>query len=126
MTTTLYFVRHGETLWNAEKRMQGHLNSNLTAAGINQATLLGKAFKDETIAKCFTSDSPRALATAELVTAYLPVTPEVSPALREIGMGSWEGRTRQDIKKMTPSSGNVFGKNLIYSSGTTVEKPLKS
>lgn len=99
MTTTLYFVRHGETLWNAEKRMQGHLNSDLTTAGINQATLLGEAFKNETIAKCYVSDSPRATATAALVTTHLPITIEETPALREIAMGSWEGQTREVIQK---------------------------
>jgi len=35
-TTTLYFVRHGQTEWNLDERMQGHLNSDLTAHGIQQ------------------------------------------------------------------------------------------
>lgn len=38
--TQLYLIRHGETLWNAEKRMQGQLNSDLTSQGIRQAQLL--------------------------------------------------------------------------------------
>lgn len=95
--THLYLVRHGETIWNAEKRMQGHMNSDLTDQGKEQARLLGEKFATTTFDACYTSDSPRALETAQLVTQYLPTTPVTDSRLREIGMGSWEGRTRQEI-----------------------------
>lgn len=95
--TQLYLVRHGETIWNAEKRMQGHLNSDLTNQGIKQAQLLGEKFASLPIDICYTSDSPRASKTADLVTQYLPLIPQTDNRLREIGMGTWEGRTREEI-----------------------------
>jgi broad specificity phosphatase PhoE len=44
--TRLYITRHGETLWNTEKRMQGHNDSELTETGRNQACLISKALVD--------------------------------------------------------------------------------
>lgn len=95
--TELYLVRHGETIWNAEKRMQGHLDSDLTSQGIRQAQLLGKKLASLPIDVCYTSDSPRAVKTAQLITQQLSLTPKADSRLREIGMGTWEGRTRLEI-----------------------------
>ena len=70
----------------------------MTATGTEQARLLGEKIADWAIDTCYTSDSPRALTTAQLVTKQLAVTPRTDTRLREIGMGTWEGRTRQEIQ----------------------------
>ncbi len=100
--TQLYLIRHGETLWNAEKRMQGQLNSDLTSQGIRQAQLLAGKLACLPIETCYTSDSPRAFKTAQLVTQQLTVDLQTDSRLREIAMGTWEGRTRQEIAAKEP------------------------
>lgn len=47
VTTNIYLVRHGETTWNVEHRMQGHQDSALTELGVQQALLLGERLSNE-------------------------------------------------------------------------------
>ena len=63
--TQLILIRHGETLWNTERRMQGHLDSPLTGRGLWQAQRLGERLKSLAFASLYSSDLPRAWRTAE-------------------------------------------------------------
>ena len=56
----IYFVRHGQTIWNVEKRFQGLSDSPLTELGITQAKLLGKKFKDIKFDKFYSTSLKRA------------------------------------------------------------------
>jgi broad specificity phosphatase PhoE len=63
----LYITRHGETIWNTEKRMQGWLDSNLTENGKKNAEALGERLKDIEFEAIYSSPSQRTKTTTELV-----------------------------------------------------------
>ena len=92
---TLYLIRHGETAWNVEGRMQGGRDSALTARGRAQAERLGvlAATHGLTPLPAFASPLRRAAETAAL--AGLSAVP--MDDLAELGMGAWEGRLRADL-----------------------------
>lgn len=100
--TTILAVRHGETAWNRESRIQGQLDIPLNALGLAQARRLGQALAGETIDAIYASDLTRAWQTAEAVAATtgLPLTAE--PALRERSFGSFQGRSWSEIEQQWP------------------------
>jgi broad specificity phosphatase PhoE len=95
-TVTLYLVRHGETLWNAEGRLQGQQDVPLSETGREQARRLGERWRRTPLpfARGFTSDLSRAVETARLAAPALTLTS--LPVLRERDFGSWEGTTTND------------------------------
>lgn len=107
-TTTLYFVRHGQTEWNLDERMQGHLNSDLTAHGIQQTLNLAKGLPNMGLTHCYTSDSPRTQQTTALLTAELNLPVKTEAGLREINMGPWEGENKTTIQSRYPESWTHF------------------
>jgi len=100
--TRLIAVRHGETAWNVDTRIQGQLDIGLNDTGLRQARQVGRALGDEPISAIYASDLARAWQTAEAIgTARgLAVVPE--PRLRERAFGSFEGRTFAEIDAETP------------------------
>jgi broad specificity phosphatase PhoE len=94
--TTLLLVRHGETDWNAEGRLQGHTDRPLNDYGRRQATDLADRLAGEEIAAIYASDLARATETAEIVGARLGLPVVVDPDLREKNWGSWEGLTSDE------------------------------
>ena len=91
--TTLFLVRHGETDWNAEGRLQGHTDRPLNDYGRTQAKELADRLAGEGADAIDTSDLIRAKATAEIIGERLGLTVVVDPDLREKDWGSWEGLT---------------------------------
>jgi 2,3-bisphosphoglycerate-dependent phosphoglycerate mutase len=91
----LTFIRHGETIWNAEGRFQGHLDSPLTALGIRQAKALNKRLSGQSFDTLYSSDSGRVLQTASLVFPNKPSQQDMR--LREIHYGVIEGKTRAEF-----------------------------
>jgi broad specificity phosphatase PhoE len=94
--TTLLLVRHGETDWNAEGRLQGHTDRPLNEHGRRQATRLAEELADERIDAVYASDLARARETAEIVAARLGLPVVVDSDLREKNWGSWEGLTSSE------------------------------
>jgi broad specificity phosphatase PhoE len=84
--------RHGETEWNVEKRMQGHQDSPLTEKGVHQGQSLGQSLNAINFAAIYSSSSPRAVQTAELIRNQKSTIIELEDDLREIFLGSWEGQ----------------------------------
>ena len=66
--TELILIRHGETEWNSQLRMQGHSNSNLSAVGQAQIRALGQWMKNVPFDHIYSSDALRARQTAEAIT----------------------------------------------------------
>lgn len=66
----IYLVRHGETEWNVERRIQGHCDSSLTEEGIKQAAAVAQRLKYEHFDAVYSSDLGRALATAQYIMQY--------------------------------------------------------
>lgn len=103
MTTTIYFIRHGQTIWNQEHRMQGFQNSPLTELGQFQARQLSHRLATfPTIDRIVASPSPRAQQTAHLVNLDLGLPITTDAAFQELNMGNWEGRTYTEIEAASP------------------------
>ena len=105
----IYLIRHGLTMWNTERRMQGSKNSDLTAVGEMQARMLGKKLASIHFDLIYASDSERAQQTTQLIFNKRPYN--TNSDLREIAMGSWEGLTYQDIERLNPLEWHNFFHN---------------
>ena len=101
-STRLIAVRHGETAWNVDTRIQGQLDIPLNAKGRWQARRAGQALADEAIDAIYSSDLSRAWETAQAIAQphALAVAPETR--LRERGFGQFEGRTFREIEAQLP------------------------
>lgn len=100
--TRILAIRHGETLWNVDSRIQGHLNIGLNDTGRWQAERLGMALKDEPITAIYASDLSRAHDTALAVSRRTGVPVQAEPGLRERSFGEFEGRTFAEIETELP------------------------
>ena len=89
--TTLLLVRHGETDWNAEGRLQGHTDRPLSDYGRRQAQQLAAEVEAEELEAIYSSDLARARETAEIVGERLELPVVLDPDLREKDWGTWEG-----------------------------------
>lgn len=101
--TRILAIRHGETAWNVDNRIQGQLDVPLNPTGLWQAERLADALADEDIAVVYSSDLARARQTASAVAARggRPLVDE--PGLRERGFGIFEGRTWSEIEERWPA-----------------------
>lgn len=102
MDTLIIAVRHGETDWNAEGRVQGHLNSSLTAAGRAQARAVAQRLAAEPIAAIHCSDLGRAQETARPASETLKLPIHDDARLRERKLGIFEGLTYAEAEKRFP------------------------
>ena len=93
----LHLIRHGETDWNRDGRIQGHSDPPLSATGREQAQALAESLATEPIGELWSSDLCRALETAEPLAARLGLDIRVSPALRERSFGVNEGRVAAEV-----------------------------
>ena len=91
--TTLLLVRHGETDWNAEGRLQGQTDRPLNDFGRRQAQQLAEQLGGEEFEAIYSSDLARARETAEIIGRRLGLPVELDPDLREKDWGNWEGLT---------------------------------
>jgi broad specificity phosphatase PhoE len=91
--TTLLLVRHGETDWNADGRLQGHTDRPLTDFGRRQARQLAEELSEQELEAIYSSDLARARETAEVVGERLELPVVLDPDLREKNWGTWEGLT---------------------------------
>ncbi len=101
-STRFGLVRHAQTMWNREKRIQGQSDSPLTADGESQATRWGELLKQFPWDRILASDTGRTLATAEKINAYLKIPLTTDSRLREQDWGQWVGKTVQQIESETP------------------------
>ncbi len=94
--TRIIAIRHGETAWNVDARIQGHLDIPLNDMGLWQAAQAGKALAGEPVAAIYSSDLLRAYVTAEAVAASTGATLTADKGLRERCFGRFEGQTFND------------------------------
>jgi probable phosphoglycerate mutase len=100
--TDILLIRHGETAWNAERRLQGHLDIPLNDEGARQAALLADALAHEPIDTLVASDLQRARQTAQAVADRRGLPLHIDPALRERGYGGFEGLLYSEIEQRFP------------------------
>jgi broad specificity phosphatase PhoE len=98
----LLLVRHGESTWNAGRRIQGQLDPPLSARGLAQAQEVAERFAGHRLEGLYCSDLDRASRTAELIGAAVGLEPVNDPGLREIALGAWEGKTREELIEEYP------------------------
>jgi len=101
-STDFIVLRHGETAWNAQGRIQGHLDSPLNEEGLAQALLLGDRLAREPIAHVYSSDLGRALQTVQPLAdrSGLPVRTDMR--LRERNLGVFQGLTGAECERRFP------------------------
>ncbi|MGB9440788.1 MAG: histidine phosphatase family protein [Desulfobacterales bacterium] len=97
-TTRFGLIRHAQTDWNREKKIQGHSDSPLTANGKKQASSWGRRLFQFPWDRLLASDSGRALTTAERINAFLNIPLETDPRLREQDWGDWVSKTIPQIQ----------------------------
>jgi probable phosphoglycerate mutase len=94
----LILVRHGETHWNQERRVQGgDSDIELNSAGLEQARKLAVLFENEPIAAVVSSPLLRAIATAEVIASRHGLPVEIDQGLRELRVGELEGMPVSDL-----------------------------
>lgn len=102
MSTTILLIRHGETPWNAERRLQGHIDIPLNERGLQQAAALGQALAGEPLAAVLSSDLQRARQTAQAVAELQHLPVQTDALLRERCYGAFEGLLYADIAARYP------------------------
>jgi len=100
--TRLLVIRHGETAWNRETRIQGHIDIPLNDTGRWQARQVAQALQDEGLHAVYSSDLQRAQDTAQAIAQASGVALVVDVQLRERHFGSLEGLTQDEITQTRP------------------------
>ncbi|ELU8563994.1 phosphoglycerate mutase [Vibrio parahaemolyticus] len=117
MTRRIFVLRHGETEFNADKKLQGHCNSSLTSKGCDQARRVGttlKQYVENRPFRVYSSTLGRALQTSQIVCEELNYSYEnlnKEPRLKEFSLGEWEQRTIPSLEQETP---NLLAQNDWY------------
>ncbi|WP_435744533.1 histidine phosphatase family protein [Microbacterium sp. PMB16] len=100
----LYLARHGQTTWNLEHRLQGQLDSPLTADGIAQANAMAARLAGTGIGTVCSSPLGRAVQTAEIIAARIGVELVQVPELAELHHGEFAGMTWDEIDEQFPGA----------------------
>ena len=100
--TTLIVIRHGETLWNRERRMQGITDTPLSDVGRAQAHAVGRRLADRGVAALYSSDLSRARDTATIVGGYTKQDVVTDARLQERRFGIFEGLLAAEIQSRYP------------------------
>jgi len=101
---TLYLVRHGQTDWNSEGRLQGHSDRPLDTVGRIQASAIAARLSTVSLDAIWASDLSRAQATARAIAVYHNLPVNTDTRLREVGYGRWEGRRIADLAQLYPEA----------------------
>lgn len=126
--TEILLIRHGETDWNAERRLQGHLDIALNAQGERQAAALGQALLQEPLDAIYASDLQRARQTAQAIAAPRGMTVRLDPGLRERCYGAFEGLRYADIGAAYPEAYAAWQAREIdarYPPGVNIAETLR-
>lgn len=106
--TVVFLVRHGQTEWNIEKRFQGHKNSSLTIKGKDQALQVKKNLSRVKIHKAYVSPLQRAKDTINIILDGREIEIIQKNNFKEINLGPWEGKTREEMKEFHPDEYDHF------------------
>ena len=104
--TRIIAIRHGETAWNVDGRIQGHLDIPLNALGRQQAERMARALADEPISAIYASDLRRAHDTALHLSHAVQVDVTHEVGLRERGFGEFQGQTFAEVQARLPEDAN--------------------
>ena len=102
--TRILALRHGETTWNQDKRLQGHLDIPLNPRGYWQAARAADALREEAIAAVYSSDLERAQQTASAIASALAMDVRTHSGLRERHFGDFQGKTWTELELEEPAA----------------------
>ena len=108
--TRIIAIRHGETPWNVDTRIQGHQDIALNDTGLRQARRVAAALASENVSAIYSSDLQRAWATAQAIAQATGAPLAADAGLRERGFGDFEGRTFAQIEKESPQHALLWRK----------------
>ena len=126
--TVLILIRHGETLWNTQLRMQGSLDSDLTPKGETQIKALGEWMKEVPFDYLYCSDTPRAHKTAEAISKITRHNLNLDKRLREKNLGVFEGLTSEEARERYPETFQQFktaGASYVIDQGESTQQLLE-
>lgn len=110
--TRIIAVRHGETSWNVDARIQGQLDIQLNDTGRWQARRVGQALATEPLAAVYSSDLGRAHETARYIAEAAGIPVLAHPGLRERRFGMFEGKTFDEIHLNWPDHASNWKKRI--------------
>lgn len=102
MTTRVILIRHGESVWNNEGRIQGWSDSPLSERGREQAALVARRLAAAGISAVYASPLLRARETADVIADKLGLKVEVDERLKELMLGELEGLTSEEVREQYP------------------------
>jgi probable phosphoglycerate mutase len=108
MSTRICLVRHGETAWNADRRLQGHTDIPLNDTGLAQARATAASLADERFDAAYSSDLTRARQTAEAIAACCGLAPGFDAGLRERHYGGFQALTYDEARTRFPADYQRF------------------
>ena len=126
--TVLILIRHGETLWNTQLRMQGSLDSDLTPKGESQIKALGEWMKEVPFNYLYCSDTARAHKTAEAISKFTGHNLNLDKRLREKNLGVFEGLTSEEARDRYPETFQQFktaGASYVIDQGESTQQLLE-
>ena len=97
-----YIVRHGETEWNAQGRIQGHTDISLSERGVQQSRLVAQRLAGVTLDVAYSSDLERSAGTARQILGQRSIPLHTTPQLREYNKGVFEGLTPEETCQRYP------------------------
>lgn len=104
----IYFIRHGETVWNTLRIFQGSSNSPLTETGREQARRLGEKLKNTEFTNFYSSPLDRTIETSELIIGDRDIKIEFIDEFKEISVGRMEGVPRAEFEAQYPGQFHNF------------------
>lgn len=108
MSRRLIMIRHGQTVFNATGRMQGHLDTDLSKAGYEQAAAAAALLKDKNISAIVSSDLIRAKETARVIADSLDMDFSIDRRLRETDLGLWQGMSSTEVDAQFPGARAIW------------------
>jgi broad specificity phosphatase PhoE len=119
----IYLVRHAQSEWNAAGRWQGQADPPLSPHGRVQVGQLASRFPPGPVTHLYTSDLQRAADTAAPLGDRFQLAPIVDADLREIDVGNWSGRTREEIGAEDPAALELYFRGRAgWTGGETYEQ----
>ena len=112
--TTLCIVRHGETDWNIERRIQGHMDIALNATGLAQAEATARGIKGHEVAAIYSSDLTRAMQTALCLAPVASVAVQPEAGLRERHFGRMQGMNYDEMLAHDAGEAERFRQRDLY------------
>ncbi|MHA2611070.1 MAG: histidine phosphatase family protein [bacterium JZ-2024 1] len=107
----IWIARHGQTIWNAEGRIQGRSNPPLTQKGMEETFNLVEYLSHQDIHRIFTSPLERCKILAFLLAERKKIPLTIAPELQELSFGSWEGLKDEEIREKFPEQWDLWKKD---------------